>query len=260
VLESLGLFVACGVIGGASALLGLGGGMFVVPMLLLVVGLDPGPAAAVGLTCALCTSASGSVALDKARLADLRVVAILELPAAAGAFLGSRVLADVLPAGVIMLIFSALIVYAAWRMFQKARSTEHGDAGQAVPAYEVQGYPMGLFASGLAGVASGLLGIGGGPVKVPVQTEIMKLPMRVTLANSNLMVGITAGVGAASYYAKGDLPVAVAGPCALGIALGAYVGGRVAPKVSSRPLIFAFSGILLFMAVSILWKAATHVA
>ncbi len=128
-------------------------------------------------------------------------------------------------------------------------------APEGVPLFTAVRIPLGMAGTGLAGLASGLLGIGGGPIKVPVQTEIMNVPLKVALANSNLMVGITAAVGAAVYYADGLIQTTLLAPCALGIAVGAYAGGRLAPRLNQRLLCFAFSGVLVFLALQLTWKA-----
>jgi uncharacterized membrane protein YfcA len=253
-LESFGLFAATALIGAVSAVLGLGGGLFLVPLLLLGLGLEPREAVPVSLVCTVATSAAGSVALDKARLSDASLVVLMELPAALGSILGAMVLSRILPQLAVVGAFATLVLYAAWRMLQKARgmsATPEDEEPFAGPTR----VPLGMAGFGLAGVASGVLGIGGGPIKVPMQTEVMEVPLKVALANSNLMVGITAAVGAAAYYGQGALDVGLLGPCALGISLGAYGGGRVAPRLPVRPLAYAFGGILILLGGKLAWKA-----
>ncbi len=248
----LGLFLACLLIGVLAALMGLGGGLFVVPLLTLVTELSMEQAAGVSLICTLAASAGGSVALDKARLADLALVAELELAATAGAILGAYVLVQVVPERGAAGAFALIVAYAAWRMLGRRVTPPAPAAGEPCPP---KGQRLGLIGFVLAGATSGLLGIGGGPVKVPVQTEVMHLPLRVALANSNIMVGITAGTGAAIYYARGEIPAALVGPCVLGIAVGAYLGGLLAPRVRARSLRYLFVVILTLVCVRMAWKA-----
>jgi uncharacterized protein len=248
------LFFSSALIGGVSALLGLGGGLFLVPLLILAVGLDPQEAAPVALVCTIGTSAAGSVALDKARLATPSLVVILELGSAVGAVVGAKYLSRILPPGVVMVVFALVVSYAGWRMLNKARAMG-ADAKEESLEFTPVRYPLGIAGNTVAGMASGLLGIGGGPIKVPVQTDIMGVPLKVALANSNLMVGITAAIGASVYYADGLIRTTYVGPCALGVVLGAYLGGLIAPRLNPRPLSFAFSGILGLVALQLAWKA-----
>ena len=250
-LELLALFGGCVVIGGVSALLGLGGGLFLVPALTFALGLEIREAAGVSLVAALATSAAGSIALDKARLADLPIVSNLELAAALGGITGA-VLAAALAPQVIAGAFAVVMTYTALRMVGRTRQGAREEAGR--DAYPVR-YPLGLLGCFVAGSCSGMLGIGGGPIKVPVQSELMRVPLRVALANSNLMVGMTAGASAALYYANGFIDGALVAPSALGIAAGAYAGGRLAPRIDPQPLRYAFSGVLVLVAVRMVWKA-----
>lgn len=254
-LELLVAFAGCILIGGVSALMGLGGGIFLVPLLTLHPDVGMRAAAGIALICTLATSAAGSVALDKAKLANLAAVAHLELAAALGAIVGAAYLAAVLPPRVVAGVFAAVVGYAAWRMLGRARApTQDIEPTPEKPLKPVR-YPLGMLGCGLAGTASGLLGIGGGPIKVPVQTEVMGFPLRIALANSNIMVGITAGVGAAIYYAQGWIPAGLLGPCALGIVLGAYGGGRLAPYVRANRLAYGFAGVLILVTLRMAWKA-----
>lgn len=249
----LGAFVACLFIGTASALMGLGGGLFLVPILDLIPGISWKEAAGTSLVCTLVTSAAGSVALDKGKLAKLDLVIVLELAAAVGALIGSAFLATVLPERVTAGVFAALVAYAAWRMIRRRADAKEEEPLADRPPERVG---LGMVGAGIAGAASGLLGIGGGPIKVPVQTEICRLPLKVALANSNLMVGITAGVGATVYYAKGAVLAHYVAPCAIGIALGAYAGGLLVPKVPVARLRAAFVAVLLILLGRMLWKTS----
>ena len=113
----------------------------------------------------------------------------------------------------------------------------------------------GLGLSGVAGFLAGLLGIGGGPIKVPLQTEVLRVPVKTALANSNMMVGITACAAVSVHYAQGTIQGAILAPCALGIACGAYTGGRIAPRLDPRKLSYAFGLLLAFVALRMAWTA-----
>lgn len=290
--ELLLAFLACLGVGVVSAIMGLGGGLFLVPLLTLhpAIGLDA--ARGTSLICTLATSAAGSVALDKARLAKFDLVLGFECAAGVGALIGVWLLLPILPKPVVYGAFALLVTVAAIRMGRSAlkppvdaaakepasaesvdpvasespKASEAPTASEAPAASEAPtaGAPeaempapirLGWGALGfmVSGIASGVLGIGGAPIKVPVQTEVCRIPLRIALANSNLMVGITAGVGAALYFGEGKIALSLVAPCALGISLGAYLGGLVAPKLPVERLRWAFTLILAVVAVRMLW-------
>jgi uncharacterized membrane protein YfcA len=253
VLEFVLAFVACALIGVVSALMGLGGGLFMVPLLGLLPEVTWQQAAGTSLACTLATSAAGSVALDKAALADLELVALLEVAAAIGALIAAAFLADLIPERALAAIFALIVSYAVYRMLRR-KPAESGE-GEESGSPEARNLGWGMLGCSVAGAASGLLGIGGGPIKVPLQTEVCGVPLRVALANSNLMVGITAGVGAAVYFGKGMILASLVAPCALGIGLGAYLGGLAAPKIPVAKLRLAFMVILSVLIGRMVWKA-----
>ncbi len=252
-LELMGLMASMVLIGGVSAIMGLGGGVFCVPFLIFFLGLSFQKAAALSLVCTLATSAAGSVALDKARLAHSPLVVFLEMGAVLGALVGAS-LAPYLPERLFALLFAVIVAYAGWRMLGRLKPLSSEEAAQA-PAAWPRHYPLGLLGCALAGILSGMLGVGGGPVKVPLQSELMGVPVRVALANSNIMVGITAGAGAAVYFTNGLIPAYLCGPCVLGIALGAFFGGRLAPRLKVEGLLLAFSILLFLLSLRMLWIA-----
>lgn len=256
------LLLTCTACGALAALLGLGGGLFVVPILNLWFGVDMPEAIAVSLVCCVATSGAGSVALDKARLADLRTVILVEVAASPVAMFATG-LALLAPQALLRGCFAALVAFSAWRIVVKAlRARATADAEQLTPwDPQGQGEPewprnqgLGLVLGGMTGLCSAL-GIGGGPVKVPLMTEVLGLPMRVALASSNVMVGISTACAATVSYAAGSMRADLAAPCALGMAVGAYAGGRLAPKVDARWLTWAFVAVLIYMGGKMAWLA-----
>lgn len=284
-LELLFAFLASLSVGVVAAIMGLGGGLFLVPLLTLVPAITLDAARGTSLICTLATSAAGSVALDRTRLAQFETVLLLEFAAAGGAAVGAGLLLPYLAPGLIYGVFALLVGLATYRMARGGRAAEEAPASPAVEAIPPEVIPpdalpqealpegapeapapgeegpqnllWGSLGFVVAGIASGVLGIGGSPIKVPVQTEICKIPLRTALANSNVMVGITAGVGAAVYFGAGSLALALVAPCAIGISLGAYLGGRIAPRLPVHRLRGAFTLILALVAGRMLWKAWT---
>jgi uncharacterized protein len=121
--------------------------------------------------------------------------------------------------------------------------------------YRVHRLGLGLVGSTGAGVASALFGIGGGIIKVPVMHVGMGVPLQVATATSNLMIGITASVGALVYLVHGEIDPYLAGPTAIGVFVGATVGSRIADRIDPRVLRLLFVAILGYTAIQMLLKA-----
>jgi len=279
--------VATGVFG---SLLGLGGGVLIVPLLTLAFGLDLREAVGVSLVCVIVTSgASASVFLQR-NVANLRLGMALELFTATGAVVGGAV-AFLLDERMIAGLFAVLLAYVAVTMLGRARgdttetpvpealepTTPDGiepapgedvaapdlpasGANTAIdrlsgPGYRVRNLRIGAVGSVFAGVVSALLGIGGGIVKVPVMHLVMGVPLRVSTATSNLMIGITASTSAIVYLIRGGIDPYVAGPTVVGVFLGATLGSRTAHRVDLRLLRFLFVAVLLYTAFEMARRA-----
>jgi len=279
--------VATGVFG---SLLGLGGGVLIVPLLTLAFGLDLREAVGVSLVCVIVTSgASASVYLQR-NVANLRLGMLLELFTATGAVVGGAV-AFLLDERMIAGLFAVLLAYVAVTMLGRARgdatetpvpealepTTPDGiepspgedvavpdlpasGANTAIdrlsgPGYRVRNLRIGAVGSVFAGVVSALLGIGGGIVKVPVMHLVMGVPLRVSTATSNLMIGITASTSAIVYLIRGGIDPHVAGPTVVGVFLGATLGSRTAHRVDLRLLRFLFVAVLLYTAFEMARRA-----
>ncbi len=262
------------VAGGAAAglfgsLLGLGGGVLIVPILTLGFGLPLREAVGVSLVAVIVTSsAAASVYLER-HVANLRLGMSLELFTATGALIGGTV-AFLLSEQVLAGLFTVLLVYTAFTMARRpdpAPSTEpttdelpppppsaftnapdHPD----IPPYAIHRLGWGIVGSLFAGVVSALLGIGGGLIKVPLMNLAMGVPLRVATATSNLMIGITAAASAIIYLMRGGIDPYVAGPTAVGVFLGASLGSRTAHRIDVRWLRLMFVVVLLVTA----WQMA----
>jgi len=127
-------------------------------------------------------------------------------------------------------------------------STPAPNGEVVIPPYEPQRYPLGLGASLIAGALSGLLGIGGGPIKVPVMFIFMNVPLMVATATSNFMIGVTAAASAIVYYQRGDIQAQIAAPLAVGVFLGSLLGARLAPRIHTRIVIYLLVGVMLYLA------------
>jgi hypothetical protein len=261
-LALLGGGAAAGLLG---SLLGLGGGILIVPLLTLGFGVPVREALGVSLVSVIVTSsAAAAVYLDR-HVANLRLGMTLELGTALGAMLGGLI-AFAVSERVLAGLFSALLVYVAVSMIR--RGSEHETAAEAPPeearglaavvsgpGYRVRRLGTGVVASVAAGVVAALLGVGGGLVKVPVMHLLMGVPLRAATATSNLMIGVTATAGAVIYLARGEVDPFIAGPTALGVFAGAWIGSRSAHRVSLGSLRLLFVVVLLYTAVQMIRRA-----
>lgn len=246
--------------GGAAAglfgsLLGLGGGILIVPLLTLGFGLELREAVGVSLVSVIMTSSAAAGVYLERRIADLRLGMRLELFTAVGALVGGSI-AFLIDERWLSVLFAGLLVYVAASML-RARTTESPEDGSDGRSYEVRNVPLGVVGATGAGVASALLGVGGGIVKVPLLHLAMGVPLRVATATSNLMVGITAAAGASIYLARGEIDPYVAGPTAIGVFVGASLGSRVAHRIDLGILRWLFVVVLLYTAVQMFLRPAS---
>ena len=273
---------AAGVFG---SLLGLGGGILIVPLLTLGFGLDLRAAVGVSLVCVIMTSSAAAGVYLERHVANLRLGMSLELFTAIGALVGGSI-AFLVDERFLSLLFVALLGYVAFSMVRgPAQATEGGEADAPVgpepetipvpepgaragmgtaflasvagPDYEVRNLGRGIVGATGAGIASALLGIGGGIVKVPLMHVSMGVPLRVATATSNLMIGITAAASAVIYLLRGEIDPYVAGPTAIGVFLGASIGSRVAHRIGLRYLRLLFVVVILYTAIQMLLRATS---
>jgi uncharacterized membrane protein YfcA len=271
VLDALLMLAGGAVAGTFGSLLGLGGGVLIVPLLTLGFGLDLRSAVGVSLVCVIMTSSAAAGVYLERHLANLRLGMTLELFTAIGALVGGSI-AFLIDEALLALLFAALLVYVALSMLRSPASDTADPAAEDVrppdaadvgatpptagflgelsgPGYSVHNLGGGVVGSTGAGVASAMLGIGGGIIKVPLMNLAMGVPLRVATATSNLMIGITAAASAVIYLLRGEIDPYVAGPTAIGVFVGASVGSRVAPRIELRYLRLLFVVVLLYTAV-----------
>jgi uncharacterized protein len=259
VLIGLGMIAGGAAAGVFGSLLGLGGGILIVPLLTLVFGLDLREAVGVSLVSVIMTSSAAAGVYLERHVADLRLGMRLELFTAIGALVGGSI-AFLIDERVLAVLFALLLGYVALTMARGARraAVEDGTVEEPAPdrpAYEVRNLRLGQVGATGAGIASALLGVGGGIIKVPLMHLAMGVPLRVATATSNLMVGITAAASAVIYLLHGEIDPYVAGPTAIGVFLGASLGSRVAHRIELRVLRWLFVAVLLYTAAQMLLKA-----
>jgi uncharacterized membrane protein YfcA len=258
-----------------GSLLGLGGGILIVPLLTFGFGLDFRAAVGVSLVCVIVTSSAAAGVYLERHLANLRLGMLLEVFTASGALIGG-IIAFLLPDRVLAGLFALLLVYTAVTMLRR-RATSTGDASLAKenpddaagaaqapgpfraslagPGYRPVRLGAGIGGSVFAGVVSALLGVGGGIVKVPLMHLVMRVPLKVATATSNLMIGVTASASAIVYLMRDGINPLVAGPTAVGVFAGAMVGSRVAQRIDVRLLRLLFVAVLALTAVQMTLRA-----
>jgi uncharacterized membrane protein YfcA len=239
------------VAGGVGALLGIGGGLLLVPFLNLVFDVPLPAAAAVSLACVTASSSAAGGVYVQEQLADLRLGMTLEMATVSGA-IGGTLLASRLPQNVLRLGLAAFLVYVAVTLAFRREPTSTADEDGG---FTVHGWPAGLSLSALAGVLSGALGIGGGPLKVPAMYFSMGVPFRVATATSNLMIGVTAAAGAFLYWQRGQLDLALAAPAVVGVYAGARLGARIMPHARGLWLRRGFAVALAVVCVELVLAA-----
>jgi uncharacterized membrane protein YfcA len=258
--------------GMVGALLGLGGGVFVVPALVLLFGLPYLTSVGTSNVAVVATSTAGASTYVRSRLTNLRLALVLLVSTTLSALAASLV-ASLLPTQFLSVLFAVVMMYTAFTMFRGRRTAStkfdpvekaaetparldldaayYDRAADKVEAYRPRRVGVGAGISALAGVIAGLLGVGGGIVQMPVMNLLMSIPIKAATGTSNFMVGVTATSAAFVRYAHGDVDPRIAVPVALFVFLGARAGAWLVPRIPSQRLrkIFAFVafGIAILM-------------
>jgi uncharacterized protein len=269
VLWTLAASLLAGFLG---ALLGLGGGIIIIPVLTLWLHIDIRYAIGASIVSVIATSSGAAATYVRDRLANLRVGMVLELATTTGALSGA-LLAGRIGTRWLYLVFGTVMAYSAVMMFRKTRQAAlrplkpapwadrlrlHGSyydeaLGKEIP-YRVVSTRIGLALMYVAGMVSGLLGIGSGALKVPAMDLAMGLPVKVSTATSNFMIGVTAAASAGIYFTRGDIDPFVAAPVAIGVLLGAVLGSRSLGRLHSSAVRITFVAVLLWISGQMLLR------
>jgi uncharacterized membrane protein YfcA len=248
--------LATGLLAGIlGALLGLGGGIFLVPALTILFDLPIRVAVGTSLVGVIATSAGVAAVAARGRGADIGLALRLEVATTAGAIAGGW-LAGWVSASILSMLFAAVVFFTAGYLLYKARRTAGPPGSERLfrTDYQPRRWPMGLSVAGLAGLVSGLLGVGGGFIKVPVMYAVMDIPLGIATATSNFMVGITAAASVFVYYGRGDIHPLVVVPTALGVFIGAMLGVYTLSRLRVAWLRLALIGLLVLMGGQMLWQ------
>ncbi|CAJ1225848.1 sulfite exporter TauE/SafE family protein [Levilactobacillus zymae] len=270
-LIMLGVGIFAGI---AGAILGIGGGMIITPILTLGMGLNIKYAIGASIIAVIATSSGSTIAYLRDNVLNLRVAMFLEIATTIGAIVGA-LLTGVLDPKYLYLLFGCLLVFSSWNMYRKLRRGQevlqrvepdkiatklklngsyYDKAEMKDVDYQVENVPAGFSVMFGAGVASGLLGIGSGAFKVMAMDTFMKMPLKPSSSTSNLMMGVTAAASATVYFFNGSILPTIAVPMALGILVGAVVGSRIMQILPSRWIRIAFIPILLYIGGQMVFK------
>jgi uncharacterized membrane protein YfcA len=252
------------VAGGLGALLGIGGGAFLVPFLNLVVGLDFKVASAVSLVTVIATSSVTSATPGRLPLVNLRLGMVLEIFTTSGGLLGLMLFARSDDPTLKRAFAVVMAVVALVMLRQLNRSNAVPDTGDLdvgvlggryqdphtghFVAYRVKRLPVAFGVSLLAGIVS-MLGVGGGVLKVPVLNAWCGVPMRTAAATSALMIAATAVVGSISYYMQGRIVPTYTAAAVLGVLAGSRVGFVIAARTKARGLKILMAVVLALVAI-----------
>ncbi|HEX9727043.1 MAG TPA: sulfite exporter TauE/SafE family protein [Gemmatimonadales bacterium] len=245
--EVLGVGFAAGIVG---SLLGVGGGVVLVPGLSLLLGMPFREAVATSLVSVVATSVAGSIVYLRGGLIELPIAVELQFFTVIGA-VGGGLMVAMVPEGPLHLAFAALLVYAGLSMMptRRAESTR-----QVVRPARRGERSLAATASLGGGLVAGLLGVGGGIIFVPVIHLLLRRSFSVAAATSIYMIGITAGSGALVYLIRGDVVAPVTAVAVLGVLFGSTLAAHARGRIADRPLQVAFALLLFYVA----FKMASH--
>jgi uncharacterized membrane protein YfcA len=255
-----------------GALTGLGGGVVIVPLLALGFGVDIRYAIGASLVSVIATSSGAAAAYVKEGYTNIRIGMFLEIATTMGA-LGGAFLATKLPVALIAIIFGLVLLYSA--VLSGRPQHDHADVGPAdalatrlqlhgvyptpdgLQPYQVRAVPLGFSLMFVAGLLSGLLGIGSGAAKVLAMDQSMRIPFKVSTTTSNFMIGVTAAASAGVYLHRGYIDPGLAMPVMVGVLLGSMLGARVLVGAKTGVLRLLFSGVIVMIGCEMIYKGLT---
>ncbi|HEV2139381.1 MAG TPA: sulfite exporter TauE/SafE family protein [Nitrososphaerales archaeon] len=267
------LFISSIFAGILGSIVGVGGGVVIIPVLTLFLGVDIHFAIGASIVAIIGTSSGAASTYVKDKLTNLRVGMFLEVATASGAICGAAIAAYVNSVALELIFGGILLVMLVPTLMKigedipkspelKGLSKRLGLSGSytesdgTVTNYNATRPEAGLAGMAVAGVLSGLLGIGGGAFKVLSMDLAMKLPMKVSTTTSNFMIGVTAAASAGIYFARGDVNPVIIAPVALGILIGATIGARLLIRSRNPTIRKAFALVLAVTAVQLILNSA----
>ena len=270
--EVLSIFLMSILAGLVGAVFGLGGGILIIPFLTLVEGVPLPFAVGASIVSVIATSSASAATYVQDRLTNLRLGMFLEVGTVLGAITGALVAAFLAP-GVLLVFFGILLIYASAIMIAGRRidspsgvvpdrvarnlrlGSEYFDPATGVTnRYEVTNTLKTLGISGISGVVSGLLGVGGGVIGVPTMNLLSKVPVKAASATSNFMIGVTAAASSSVYFVRGDVQPLLVAPLMIGVVIGAAVGTRLLRRTPPLRIKLLFAILLVAVSIAMILK------
>jgi uncharacterized membrane protein YfcA len=264
-LYTLGGSLLAGLLG---SLTGLGGGVVLVPMLVLLFKVDIHYAIGASIISVIATSSGSAAAYVREGFSNMRIGMFLEIATTLGA-IGGAWLATRTPTRGIAIVFGVVLLYSVYISFQKHdgemvppnkwsdRLKMNGafpSLGGEMQKYSVKNISGGFATMAGAGVLSGLLGMGAGAVKVLAMDHVMRIPFKVSTTTSNFMIGVTAAASAGIYFRRGYIDPSLAAPVMIGVLVGSLIGARLLVKSNVKSLRLVFSVVVFFLAIEMIYN------
>jgi len=276
-IEIIQFMIIAVLAGFLGSLVGLGGGIIITPALTILFGIDIKYAIGASIIAVIATSSGSAIAFVKDHVSNMRVGMLLEVFTTVGGVVGA-LMAGIFSSKLLYIFFSLILLNSFYGMLKKTglitkvkkeeekvendkyadryklNSTYYDKATGKTVAYNVTNVPQGSLVMFGAGFASGLLGIGSGAFKVVALDSYMKLPIKVSTATSNFMMGVTATASALIYFFNGTINPAIAAPIAIGTLIGSRTGAKVMQRLDAKYIRYIFLPILLFTIVNMFLK------
>lgn len=261
--------IGAGLVG---ALTGLGGGVIIIPLLTIGFGVDIKYAIGTALVSVIATSTGSAAAYVREGITNIRMGMLLEIATTLGAIFGALIASFVNP-NIIAIIFGVVLLYSSLNSFFRKQDKSISESSQMAKALKLNGqYPTkdgwkkyevtnvigGFSLMGLAGLLSGLLGIGSGALKVLAMDNIMKVPFKVSTTTSNFMMGVTAAASAVIYLQKGYIMPEIAMPVVIGVLIGAIMGSRILLNSNPIKLRVFFALVMILLAFNMIFNGFNH--
>lgn len=265
------IFLSSILAGLLGSLTGLGGGVVVVPVLTLLFHVDIRYAIGASLVSVIATSSGAAAAYVREGFSNVRIGMFLEIATTLGALLGAYLTA-VVSTHSIGIIFGLVLLYSAYASLTGHPDVAHRETNALAlklklqgsyptpsgeQSYVAQNAPAGFSLMFLAGILSGLLGIGSGAVKVLAMDRAMRLPFKVATTTSNFMIGVTAAASAGVYLNRGYISPGLAMPVMLGVLIGSLIGSRILVQARVRTLRLIFATVIVLLGIEMIYNSVT---
>lgn len=271
-LFSVFILIISFIAGLLGALTGLGGGIVVIPALVILFHINIHYAMGASLISVIATSSGTTAAYLRQGYTNVRIGMLLELGAVIGAFIGAWLVALISKTAIAMML-SVVLFLSAYLTYSRKEDMEtdttshpwatalqldgiYPDKGSMRP-YHVQHVPFGMIIMTIAGILSGLLGIGSGTLKVLAMDQALRLPYKVATTTSNFMIGITAAVSAGVYFTHGYINPLITFPVMLGVIAGSFWGAKLLARIHHQWLRMLFSLVICLIGLQMLYNAVT---